>query len=42
MKKTKKYVSPFMTIELFESDIITESPSSYDGTGYIPESWWNA
>ena len=31
-----------LTIETFdESDIVTASPSSYDGTGYIPDSWWH-
>ena len=38
----KPYQRLILQIELFESDIITESPSSYDGTGYIPDSWWNA
>ena len=38
----KPYQRLILQIELFESDIITESPSSYDGMGYIPDSWWNA
>lgn len=38
----KPYQKLILQIELFDGDIITESPSSYDGTGYIPESWWNA
>ena len=35
------YQKPIITIEFFdEKDIITESPSSYDGTGSIPDGWW--
>ncbi len=38
----KQYQSVELLIEYFESeDVITASPSGYDGTGEIPESWWN-
>ncbi len=38
----KKYEELEMFIETFDSeDVITASPSGYDGTGEIPESWWN-
>ncbi len=39
------YEKPLLVIEYFgEEDLITESPSEFDGVGYIPEEWmsgWN-
>jgi len=32
-----------LIIEFFDAeDVITASPSSYDGTGFIPDDWWYA
>ena len=46
MFKKEKYSTPVVIIETFDkADIITESPSDFDGVGYIPEEWtqgWNA
>lgn len=41
------YKKPVLQIEYFEEkDLITESPSNFDGVGYIPDDWleggWNA
>ena len=41
------YEKPILMIEFFdEKDLITESPSNFDGVGYIPDDWleggWNA
>lgn len=40
------YEKPLLMIEYFEEkDLITESPSNFDGVGYIPDEWmggWNA
>ena len=40
------YEKPSIVIEFFEEkDVITESPSEFDGVGYIPDEWlsgWNA
>ena len=40
------YEQPSVVIERFEeTDLITESPSEFDGVGYIPDEWlgsWNA
>ncbi|MBR2903240.1 MAG: hypothetical protein IKC37_01200 [Clostridia bacterium] len=42
MDRKRKYVAPVAIVELFEEvDLITESPSSYDGVGYIPNEWYN-
>ena len=39
----KKYLSPIVVVETFEAtDIITESPSAYDGLGFIPGGWMDA
>ncbi len=36
----KQYTTLKMLVEFFEKeDVITASPSGYDGTGEIP-SWW--
>ena len=39
------YEKPSVVIERFEeTDLITESPSEFDGVGHIPDDWfvdWN-
>ena len=35
------YEKPIVSLLYFdECDLITESPSDFDGTGTIPENWW--
>ena len=35
------YQKPTLQIEYFEEkDLITESPSEFDGVGYIPDDWY--
>ena len=41
MAKKAKYCTPVLQVETFdERDLITESPSNFDGVGFIPEDWF--
>ncbi len=41
MKKQYERVETW--VEQFDgADVLTASASSFDGTGEIPESWWNS
>ena len=41
MKKKLDYVAPNLQVEwLDEEDIVTASPSEFDGVGYIPDTWF--
>ena len=46
MLQKAKYIPPVILVDTFmETDVITESPSEFDGVGYIPDEWlgsWNA
>ena len=42
MVKKLQYVTPVLVVDLFDgADLITESPSNYDGVGFIPGTWDN-